>query len=77
MSSEEFKVGDLLRIVYQGQDKTTPSSYVGVIEQVVIPKTTGLQLWKFALVGGDPDKKEYRSFYPHKAESIERVVVAK
>lgn len=77
MSSEKFKVGDMLRIVYQGKDKTTPSSYVGVIEEVVTPKTTGLEMWKVALKGDDPNKKEYRSFYPHKAESIERVVVAK
>lgn len=77
MSGEQFKVGDLLNIVYQGKDRDTPSSYVGVIEEVTTPKTTGLEMWKVALMGGDPDKKEYRSFYPHKAVSIKKVVVAK
>jgi hypothetical protein len=62
----QFTAGQLIEIVYQGQDKDTPSHYRGLIDDVKIPKTTNMQLLIVKLDGDNG----YKSFYPHKAVEI-------
>lgn len=62
----QFTVGQLIDILYQGQDKDAPSRYMGVIDDIKTPKTTNMPLLIVKLDGDNG----YKSFYPHKAVEI-------